>query len=498
MKRINFQIIAALTVLSLFSCQKDMEPVQEPTTGKYDSADKVLQAVDALYRTGAPAFYGECSVSGVPAAAIGGYLSGFFETEAGAGSELYDNCRLLSFDAMAGYTKSVWDMAYNAIGMCNEAIDNIPLAPGLTEQQKNCFVAEARFFRAFNYFYLARSFGGVPLITQGASNSGVGKAELSAVYDLIVSDMLAAIPNLPDEGFAGNGYRIGRPAARTLLADVYLTMSGYPLQRNCYKQAADVARQVINGRKHGLVPNGGTPETSAYNRLRTQSDNAEGIYSYTAGAAADRSLAALCLSKEASQWGVLKTRTANAYMPSQTFLNVYDPYDDTRIQEQQFFHSFVKYEKNERTVIQTFPSLPYWWFDREALFGTGKSQRNVIIYRYAEVLLVAAEAIAMSDGATSEAAGYLADVRSRAYPKTDRETIVSQLTALSVDGFVAEIWAERLREFPLEMKIWTDIQRTRKYPAFGDKGSVIFSDVVGAANPLNVAFTEKHLLLPAP
>ena len=485
MKQTKFQIIAILIVLLLSSCQKDPPPVQEPS-GKYVGAEKAIEAVDALYHTGAPTFYGECSVGDVPVAAIGGYLSGFFETEPGLESGLYDNCRRLSFDGMSGYTKEVWSKAYSAIGMCDEVIENIALTPGLSSEQKSHFEGEARFFRAFNYFYLAKTFGDIK------------ESKLLQVYELIISDLNKAIAGLPDKGFTKNNFRVGRPAAQTLLADVYLSMSGYPLRQGYYKQAAKVAQQIIEGNKHALIQNGTTSETSAYNLLRTQNDNSESIYSYKPWeGGAGRSLSTLSLSKEAGAWGVVKIQTAGTYRPTRSLIDIYESGEDMRIGEQQLFHSFVKYEKSERTVIQTFSRLPYFWFDRETLFGSGTSQKNIIIYRHAEVLLIAAEAIAMSEGVTPEAAGYLADVRSRAYPKIDRGTIVSQLIGLSADQFVRQVWVERLREFPLEMKIWPDIQRTRKYPVAVPNGNdkVTFRDIIGATNPSNIPFEEKHLLL---
>ena len=498
MNRIKFKIIAIMIILSLSSCQKDPPPVQKPI-GEYAGAKEAIAAVDALYHTGAPTFYGERSLSDVPVAAIGGYLSGFFETESGFESKLYDDCRLLSFDGMAGYAGEVWKQAYDAIGISNKVIENIALTPGLSSGQIGNLEAEARFFRAFNYFYLARAFGDIPLVTQGVLGGNAVKFKLSQIYESIINDLNRAIAVLPDEGFTGNNFRIGRPAAQTLLADVYLTISGYPQQQNYYKQAAETARQIIEGKRHALILNGLTPETSAYNLLRTQSDNRESVYSYKPReGGASRSLSALSLSKDAGEWGVVKIQTVNAYSPTQSLLDIYESGEDMRIEEQQLFHSFVKYEKNERTVIQTFSRLPYLWFDRKTLFGSGASQKNITIYRYAEVLLIAAEAIAMSEGVTSEAAGYLADVRSRAYQNIDRETIVGRLMGLSADKFVQQVWIERLREFPLEMKIWPDIQRTRKYPVatpnIDDK--VTFQDVIGSTNPSNITFEERHLLLP--
>ncbi|MDR2131285.1 MAG: RagB/SusD family nutrient uptake outer membrane protein [Odoribacteraceae bacterium] len=487
MKRVYLLILSALL---LWSCNKDvMLPPEEPV-GKYETAEAALDAVHALYGTGAPAFYGECTIDQLPVAALGGYLSGLFANEAGTENTVSDHCRRLTLES--GCFDAIWNEAYQAIAIADEVINNIPLTPGLTSEKKNQYRAEACFFRAFNYFYLARAFGKAPSAVNGDAES----IPLAEVYKLIISDLERALPNLPDAAFAENDFRITRSAARILLADVYLFMSGWPLQQDYYAWAAKVAKQVIDGGKHRLATHGKTSETSAYNTIRTKSDNPESIYAYKAGA-----LTALCLSEEAANWGgVVKIDTRNAYMPTRAFMNMYDPEKDVRAQEQQFFHSFVKYEKGTRTVIQTFAPTPYWWFDREALFETGTTRKDVVIYRYAEALLIAAEAIAMSEGVTPEAAGYLADVRVRACPTLERETIRGELAALDRERFVEEVWAERLREFPLEMKIWPDIQRTRKYPvvASDEAGKIAFTDVIGATNPLNIPFEQRHLLLPAP
>jgi hypothetical protein len=501
MKRLIYPVIVAMIALSVYSCKRDDVLPEQPEPAAFETVESISTAVDALYRTGAPTFFGESTATDGPMAAAGGYLSGLFYNESGSG--VSENCRQLALDgaAMTGYVDKVWKQAYAAIAQCNDVINNASKTPDLTDEDAGLWVAEARFFRAFNYFYLAKAFGGVPVVTKGSIPANAQKSDLSKVYELIVADLMAAVADLPDEAFVKNDFRVARTSAQTLLADVYLTMSGWPLKQDHYKQAAQTAGAVIKSGKHTLAANGTTSGTSAYNKLRTQKDNPEYIYSYkTAGISASRSLAALCLSKDASNWGVLKTGTDNAYMPSQALLAVYDPYYDLRVKDQQFFHSFCKYDKNGRTVIQTFGTMPYWWFDREALFGSGTAQQDVIIYRYAEVLLIAAEAIAMCEGVTAEAAGYLADVRTRAYTKLDRQTICDGLAALDRDKFLEELWTERLREFPFEMKIWPDIQRTRKYPVTSsdDKGVVISRDIIGAMNSAGVPFAEKHLLFPVP
>lgn len=479
---------------------------KEDKVSIYTAPEQAFAAVDALYQCGAPAFYGESTPQDGPVSAVGGFLSGFFDNEAKAEAKLCAYSQQLSINAtnIANYLDNVWNKAYQAIGKANEAIDNIPYTQELTPEEQARLSAESSFFRAFNYFYLARTFGDVPLVTSSETletEKTMPRSTLPEVYELIVNDLQAAIPHLPDTAFTDNNFRVSQTTAKTLLADVYLTMSGYPLKQDHYKQAADMAREVINSGKHHLIENGSTAETSAYNILRTTNNSTEYIYSYKVRERkADESMAALSFSKEAANWGILKTaKTNNAYKPTPTLLDMYDSVYDTRMHEQQFFHTFYRYEKEGRTVIQTFPHASYLWFDREAIQETGVSKKDVTIYRYAEVLLTAAEAIAQSEGVTAEAIGYLADVRARAYATTDRNEIVSYLSDMDREKFIEEVWLERIREFPFEMKIWADIQRTRKYPvSVKEKGGtkVMFKDVVGTETSWGAIFQEKHLLLP--
>ena len=497
MKQIYLLAILALLITTIHSCAKDDVLNQDIPSTTSKTAEEALAMADMLYRTGAPAFFGERSSDGLPAM-LGGYLSGFFVRESGAETRLFESAQRLDLNnsSMSEFANNVWNQAYRAIEKSNALIANAAGVEGLTNEPRNQLMGEARFFRAFNYFHLARWFGGVPLITEESIHNNPPVSALAEVYKLIVSDLERAIERLPDESFARNGFRITRPVAQTLLADVFLTMSGFPLQQNQYREAARVARQIIGSGNHALATNGTTPDASAFNRLRTQSDNDEHIFSFQA----NRSLSSLSLSRDAANWGVINVSTVNAYMPTQAFLNIYDPYKDLRIREQQFFHSFVRYEKSGRTVIQTFSRKPFWWFDRDALFGVGGSGSRVTIYRFAEVLLIAAEAIAMTEGVTSEAVGFLTDVRARAWTNVSREEIYGKLRALDRERFVQEVWAERLREFPLEMKIWGDIQRTRMFPVIDaeNRGSVTFRDVIGMPNAMGVSFEERHLLLGIP
>src|SRR5690606_16833000 len=131
----------------------------------------------------------------------------------------------------------------------------------LSETETNKLLAEARFFRALNYYYLVRFFGGVPLITEpyeSLDNLYVGRASVAEIYNLIVGDLQYAAQsgNLPNTTMAGNGNRITQGIAKSLLAEVYLTMSGYPLQADRYADAAREARELIGSGVYSLTQHG--------------------------------------------------------------------------------------------------------------------------------------------------------------------------------------------------------------------------------------------------
>jgi hypothetical protein len=336
---------------------------------------------------------------------------------------------------------------------------------------------------------------------ENLDNIFVKRENIQVVYDQIVDDLNWAIENggLANVPFTTNGFRITRGAAESLLADVHLQMAGFPLQADdSYAQAADAARSVIESGVHSLIQHGATLKESAYNVMRTSDVQNEYIYSieYHADIAANG----------APMWaypgnirppGIKYSRTLNAYYPIAQYVSVYDPAVDLRIQNQQFFFNSIEIDGE---LFEFGQWATYLWHDDLALFETGRGDKDMPVYRYAEILLIAAEAIARSEGVTPEAVSYLADVRARAYWQTDRNDIVTALSGLSEQQFVEEVWKERLRELPLDYRTWSDIQRTRLYPvtSAASPGEVTFVNVVGHSNNWGQTFKEHHLLIPIP
>ena len=512
MKKIFLGLIGIVTLGITTSCNDFLEekPRSEMSTAQFFSAPAhARNAVNALYRHGAPESFGNSGVYMPNRVTHGGYLSGFFDNEYKGQEVICDYSQKLSITSknITGALDGVWNNIYSAIGRANAAIKYIPTTPDLSEADARRYLGEAKFFRAFNYFYLVKDFGGVPLITEpyeSLEGMEVPRASAADIYALIIQDLTDAVASLPAETFNNNGNRISRYTAETLLADVYLTMSGYPVQTNNYAAAANAARGVINSGKHSLIQHGSTPETSAYNVIRTEDSSPEYIYSYEfAVGISNSSRVQTSMPNIASTWAYFKYNiTNNAYRPVKEYTNVYDKANDLRAQERQFFFTNYSYEKDGQTYNQAFPesaSPAAWlWFDEDAMVNSGTSGKDNVIYRYAELLLIAAEAIAQSEGVTAEAVGYLADVRSRAYTNTPRATIEASLSGLSKDAFIQQVWIERMRELVFEYRTWSDIQRTRLYPVTSDAnpGQVTFVPVVGATNPWGQTFQEKHLLWP--
>lgn len=509
----NTCYIISLLILSFcFSgCQDFLSQAPKSDRSKdqfFEKPDQIEAAVNALYRDGVPSLYHvEGAFIGSPTM-LGGYLSGLYDNEYKGQSAFVQYLQTLTYTPInvSDQLEKVWFKCYQAISKANYIIKYVDVVTDLDEKKHNELLAQTLFFRALNYFYLVRFFGEVPLIAlpyESMDNLYMARASQNEVYDLIENDLQKALSyGAADKAFVQNGFRITKGAIETLLADVYLHVSGYPVQGNRYKDASDWAKRVIESGKHILMSHGKTPEESAYNQIRTVDNSTEYIYSYEYnsdtfhnGARSNISLPSI-----AATWGIFKlSNTTNAYAPTEALLKLFDNVNDLRIQEKQYVHTKYTYVKNGETIVRTFSPAPYFYFEEETALKTGVGQKDVPIYRYAEILLIAAESIAMSEGVTEEAVDYLTQVRSRAYTKMSLDDIKKSLRGLSKEGFVQEVWNERTRELLFEFRIWTDIQRTRKYPiAKNNQGGVEYVNVVGASNPWGMTFQEKNLLFPIP
>jgi hypothetical protein len=158
----------------------------------------------------------------------------------------YYNYNLLnSQDGAAAYW---WGWAYRTINNANQIIAGAAAAPGsLRQGYKNRISAEARFYRAYAYDFLATLWGDVPLIDAPVTSprTDFTRAPLATVNDFIVNDLTTAVPSLFDASKAASG-RIARGAAQHLLGQVYLRMGKNDL-------AQTQLQNVINSGTYKLI-----------------------------------------------------------------------------------------------------------------------------------------------------------------------------------------------------------------------------------------------------
>ncbi|UOG77290.1 RagB/SusD family nutrient uptake outer membrane protein (plasmid) [Hymenobacter tibetensis] len=142
------------------------------------------------------------------------------------GAEIpYYNYTLLNSQDQASAV--MWSWAYRTINNANQIIQGTATAPATLRQgYKNRISAEARFFRAYAYDFLATLWGDVPLIDVPVSSprTDFTRSPVATVNDFIAEDLKTAIPNLFLANKAASG-RITQAAAQQLLGQVYLRMN---------------------------------------------------------------------------------------------------------------------------------------------------------------------------------------------------------------------------------------------------------------------------------
>lgn len=481
-------LIFIIGVVCLSSCQNESADIIENPVMAYSDTIAAHTAVDGLYTKGLPQLYLSADQEyGIPLA-WGSYLSGLFESEATQGYFPALEKQNLEDSSVRDLAKQIYTSCFDGIEAADTVILQIPNTSGFTPAEQAKLVGEAKFFRAFNRFYLIRTFGSFPDERHASSWLSMEKAYLK-----VEKDLLDAIATLPEKNFQENNSHVTAFTARALLGDVYLHMSGKPLQKNKYEQAAAILRPIIRSEKHHLAANGANETVSAINTLRTTPTNDE--YLYVVYGETSLTRASFAFPKMARNWENVKEHVAfNAFKPIQAFMSCYAD-GDIRGKDRQYFHTFFKVKDEGKTIFEIFDPAPYFWLASGTDIAASNKQYWGI-YRYAEVLLMAAEAIAHSEGVTPEAVNYLAQVRTRSTSDSQIE-LSKQLSVLSVNKFIEEVWLERLRELPYEMKQLSDILRTDHYPVYKDS-TLQFVPLQEAGTSQDKLFNKQSFFLPKP
>lgn len=365
---------------------------------------------------------------------------------------------------------SRWNAFYQSIRNANFVIANAPLGASITTSEIDLFVAEAKFIRAFNYFNLVRNWGGVPIRTDlNLDQVDLTRSTEAEVYDFILQDLIDAERKLPEEP-----RNIGRPttyAAKSLLADVYLTMG-------MYSDASSKAFEVIQSDKFSLVPVS-TIEDFQYNLFGPDILTTTEEIFYLKFTRQPNLGNWILFVLNHPDTGLFNFGGAYAHYSDSTN-PFYINWDDNDLRKGLWDQ--IDFGLGETTLV----SKKY--VDQEAIERGNGAGNDLPIYRYAEILLLYAEATARETGApTAEGMEALNKVHRRAYGQAIDipSSFDYKLEDYNLDSFVDLVLDERAYEFIFEGKRWYDLKRT-------GKAAETILEVKG------ITIAERHYLWPIP
>jgi starch-binding outer membrane protein, SusD/RagB family len=381
-----------------------------------------------------------------------------------------------------GYGATYWTSNYRGIANANLAIAKIP-AIAMDEAAKKRYLGEARFLRAYYYYELVRIFGGIPLIVEPVDLKSPdlypSQATPEQVYTQIVADLVEAeASGLPDTDVRG---RVNMAAVKSLLASVYLTMAGNPLNKGAefFKKAADKAAEVIQTNKYSLFP--------TYDDLRNPARKNVGENIFMVQYAANIIPSNWQTSIIPYNQGISAyTDETGAIFANKEFVQSYEP-GDRRAEEKQFYYSSFSLRSNRNLTRDLGGYYIYKLFDTDAQLSTTSSGMNWTVLRFAEVLLTYAEAANEVNGPSPAVYDAVNRVRARAK--------LPALEGLTKDELREAIWRERWHELSFENKTWYDMARLRK--AF-NVTTRKFENYVGHKFSYGPVLKERELLFPIP
>ena len=480
-------LLLLIVTLLFFSCKQEeiTPPISEQKS--FSDTNSAKEAASKLYKVGLSKLYFDTDAEEGVTLAWSAYLSGLIESEARTAYYPALNAQKLNSPEVQKLAQKLSDECMKGITLADSVILRLPQTQGLAADEQAQLLGEAHFFRAFNRFYLLRTFGVIPTIHEEQ------KISLEKSYRFIEQDLQRSIALLPNREKIPTPFRVSQDVARALLGEVYLQMSGYPLQQARYKEAVAILSPIVSSGKYHLMATGSSEEQSAFNKLRTQPHCEE--YLFTLRGESSTPLAAYAFPYEAKAWGTLGTSTTfNAFKPTQLLMSAYGE-TDLRGKDRQYFHTFYKVSEGGKTVFEIFDPAPWFWI-QSTVESIGNKQVEIGLYPYSEVLLMLAEALLNYEEGTNTAISYLAEVRARALQIEVAEVTLA-LAPLSKEKLQEEIWLERLRELPFQMKQLWDIQRTRKYPKL-ERTGLRFVPLAQSQTPQSHQLNPLALYLPLP
>lgn len=428
-----------LVVFSFSSCKDYLEFPPEgtiPAEGFFETEDHAVQSVNSIYahmRGWEMVAFAYIIMQEIPSD------NSQKGSEVGDASFIndYEN---FAFTANQFVIKDYWAGRYRGINLCNQSITNIPEIT-MNETLKTRLIAEAKFLRALLYFDLVRAYGDVPTPTKVPVGPEINfRTPKDEVYALIEADLMDAINILPDSYDNADKGRATSGAAKGILAKVYL-------YQERYADAERLAGEIVSSGKYSLIPD-------FYDVFRVPAENGpESIFEIQAQQVEGNDGVSFCQHSEVQsvrgQWGW------GFNIPTDDLAAAFDAAGDTERKAATILYKgdvtqdgdlIIGVNALEGAARPRYNGKAYYPPSYQVFGPTGSGQ-NIRVLRYAEILLIQAEAM-IRQGNTGGAAGPLNQVRSRAG--------LADINSPSLD----DVLRERRLELAMEGDRFFDLVRT--------------------------------------
>ncbi len=440
MKSKIYSYLINLFLLMFVSCNIehfDTYPIDEMTEGSFYKTESDFEsALNSAY-FGLKAFYQSWIFLGDIAA------DNCYDQKKNNNFSLI-NINESNVDADNSQIQTLWTSGYNAIARTNIVIEKLE-SEDFNFSRKDRFIAEAKFIRSLLYFNMVRIWGDVPLILKEIKTAneafGYGREPKNVIYEQIISDLKDIENILPANYESIDDGRATKWAVKSLLGEIYLTLGDYP-------SATSVLAEVTSSGKRLI-------ETDNYQDI-FKGNNEEVIFSvqYTAGLSPSQSNPFLTRA-----WpNVRSTVFENSENPSRT---VYQVGEGVMLLTSSLFHKFENSDIRKSLVdsiaLQQFDPYSFVTLKYYDMENTSpelvESGNDIIVYRYADVLLMYAEALNETDDVNG-AFNLIKEVRDRANISTP-ESFKSDKQSMKL-----ALENERQLELYCEGHRWFDLLRT--------------------------------------
>lgn len=364
----------------------------------------------------------------------------------------------------------VWQAMFQGVARANEVIFRVPNIENMDATLRDNITGEGYFIRAFNYFNLLNSWKNLPLITVPTSEipdlAAIPQEDPSVIWEQIEADLKMAQSLLPDSWPADQAGRITAGAAMGMLGKVYLYQGKYGLAKTEFSKVMDGRYQLMDDFSANFTEEFENNAESLF-EIQLLADGNGGWGADNAnsgkGSAYQADLAPVGYTNQntmrVNQWALdlfLDEQTVNGEIDPRTFSTFFWNTEETTDYEGKTLRSRTFENTSYSDAFSPDGTNIYGnkWMDWEF---TGRTQsrdggwhgagNNLRILRYADVLLMFAEAEVMDNGggSTGPAVDAINEVRRR----VDMPEFTSVTMQDIEDERVKELTFERTRYFDL-------------------------------------------------